>query len=363
MEQGLVEMEEQFQRVPLAIAVMLLGELVGVQTPLSGGVGGTGGGSAGAGGYGGGGGSFNAGTDQVNTVDVGTGNGQIIITELCAAITITASATEICVGEELTLEEEAMSGEIVSWDMGVIDGDAFTPDAGMLTFTVTTIDASDCETTIDIEVYELPEVIGVSTEDEVCEGVEITLTGSGGTTYDWGTDVTDGVAFIPELIGENSYTVTGTDDNGCINVSSVEITVYDSITTIFTSTEELFGDDGSIDLTVSGGNPAYSFDWDNDGTGDFDDPEDLTGLAGGTYTVVIEDAAGCMRTEVITLDSQLGIENNLLDGVSLFPNPTTDIVTLTYNGTFGYVVYGFDGKRLMTKYGYKHSYNFIRWFC
>ena len=53
--------------------------------------------------------------------------------------------------------------------------------------------------------------------------------------------------------------------------------------------------DGSIDISVSGGTTAYTFDWSNDGTGDFDDPEDLIGVPGGTYTVVVRDANGCEK--------------------------------------------------------------------
>lgn len=54
--------------------------------------------------------------------------------------------------------------------------------------------------------------------------------------------------------------------------------------------------DGAIDITPSGGTAPYTFDWDNDGTGDFDDPEDLTGLAPGTYTVIVKEAGGCTET-------------------------------------------------------------------
>ncbi len=60
--------------------------------------------------------------------------------------------------------------------------------------------------------------------------------------------------------------------------------------------------DGSIDLTVTGGSPGYTFDWDNDGTGDNDDPEDLTDLPAGTYQVTVTDAGNCSATLSTTID-------------------------------------------------------------
>ena len=51
--------------------------------------------------------------------------------------------------------------------------------------------------------------------------------------------------------------------------------------------------DGAIDITVTGGNVPYSFDWSEDGVGDFNDPEDITNLSAGTYTVVVRDVKGC----------------------------------------------------------------------
>ena len=61
---------------------------------------------------------------------------------------------------------------------------------------------------------------------------------------------------------------------------------------------------------------------------EFGDPEDLTGIAGGTYTVVVKDANGCEDTESIIVDSQAGIEDESSSLLTVYPNPTTGSVRI-----------------------------------
>ncbi|WP_211224625.1 CARDB domain-containing protein [Salinimicrobium xinjiangense] len=59
--------------------------------------------------------------------------------------------------------------------------------------------------------------------------------------------------------------------------------------------------DGKINLTVTGGNIPYSYDWDNDGTGEEDseaDFKDLEHIAAGIYTVIVTDANGLTKTVI-----------------------------------------------------------------
>ena len=58
----------------------------------------------------------------------------------------------------------------------------------------------------------------------ICNGSSLTLTASGGTGFVWDNGVTDGVPFTPPL-GATTYTVTGTDVNGCAATDQVVITV------------------------------------------------------------------------------------------------------------------------------------------
>jgi hypothetical protein len=264
-------------------------------------------------------------------------------------VTATASPESVCDGDELTLTGGGATD--YDWDMGVDDGVAFTPAIGTATYTVVGTDDNGCENEASIEVttHELPEVTATADESEVCFGAEVTLTGGGAETYVWDpAEVEDGMPYTTSMAGINTFTVTGTDANGCENTASVDVTVLEEIVVTTTTTDEILGGDGAIDLDVTGGVSPYTFDWDTDETGDFDDLEDLSDLTGGSYTVVVMDDNGCTTTIVIEVNSQLGIGESGMASVSVYPNPTSGQVNITAQGTFTYVVKSVKGDIIVT---------------
>ncbi|NOQ72630.1 MAG: T9SS type A sorting domain-containing protein [Crocinitomix sp.] len=404
----------------------------GTQSVASGGGGGGYyGGGAGAGanwgtgvaGGGGAGGSSYLGslTEASTTGGIRTGNGEIIITELCIALETEVSTEEICEGEELTLFAESTLGGEITWDdIEVTNGEAFTPSlTGEITYTATSDDDGDCPFTVIITIHEappvtaaaseteicmgdeitltgggadsydwnygvdgeafvpdagpglvifsvigsesefgckdsanvevminaLPEVVGTADADSYCEGDLITLTGEGADTYEWDMDVENGVAF-EQAVGEVTYTVIGTDSSDCAAAATITITVNANPVITLTSTDELFGDDGSITLDIDSGLAPYIFDWDNDGTGDTDDTQDLSGLPGGTYTVVMTDDNGCSTTATITVGTQLSTADLNADQLLVYPNPTQDQITVVKAGDFKYELTSITGELL-----------------
>lgn len=272
---------------------------------------------------------------------------EILVNEL-PDVVIFADPLELCEGE--TVIFDADGADEYEWDPDDITiGDPYTPEAGTMTYSVKGTDLStSCENTdeLEITVFELPEVEATATDTDICLGESVALSGEGALTYTWDPDVIDGVSFTPESVGTTTYTVFGIDVNGCANESSIEINVYEPLEITFTTTDEIAGGDGEIDITVTGGNPPYIFDWDIDGTGDFDDDEDLTGLTGGVYVVTVMCNAGCEITQEITLDSQVGLVDNTLD-VAVFPNPTTQDIVVQFAGNFNYEITNVNGDILM----------------
>ena len=81
----------------------------------------------------------------------------------------------------------------------------------------------------------------------------IDLEVTGGTppyTYDWDNGVSNGVAFVPTAT--TTYTVIGTDANGCENTAQVTVTVnpLPTVTASATETEVCAGE--SVTLTGGG---------------------------------------------------------------------------------------------------------------
>lgn len=74
-----------------------------------------------------------------------------------------------------------------------------------------------------ITVNPLP-TVGAGVDQALCAGTTTQLVGSGAVNYTWTNGVTDGVAFTPP-VGSTTYTVTGTDANGCINTDAINIAV------------------------------------------------------------------------------------------------------------------------------------------
>lgn len=137
---------------------------------------------------------------------------------------------EICDGEEVIFTGEG--SDDYEWDLGVIDGDPFTPiDLGTTTYTVIGTDAiSGCQgtATVDVLVLALPVVTASVDFDEICIGESVIFTGGGADEYDWDViGVTDGVPYEPADIGTVTYTVTGSNFTGCESTATIDVTVHD----------------------------------------------------------------------------------------------------------------------------------------
>lgn len=243
----------------------------------------------------------------------------------------------ICFGDEITLSGEG--ADDYDWEMDVIDSEPFIPEVGTTTYTVYSTNDDGCTGSADItiEVFDLPEVDATASDEELCYDESLILTGTGATTYEWSPgSIEDGVAFTPDEEGTTKYYTVGTDDNGCIAIDSISVFLNSQIELTATFTEEILGGDGAIDLTVTGGIPAYTFDWDNDEVDDFDDDQDLIDLTGGDYTVVVMDDIGCTETITVTVSSQVSIAENETMNVSVYSNPAAQQITIQFDGAYTY---------------------------
>ncbi|NOR88435.1 MAG: hypothetical protein GQ527_12575, partial [Bacteroidales bacterium] len=137
--------------------------------------------------------------------------------------------------------------------------------------------------------------------DDGSGAIDATVTGATPFDFSWSNGIT---AEDISNLNAGSYTLTTTDSDGCTETASSTITSPTQISLSVSTTDETASanDDGTIDLTVSGGTTAYTYDWDDDGLENPDnDTEDLSNLASGTYTVIVSDANGCTATISATI--------------------------------------------------------------
>jgi hypothetical protein len=78
--------------------------------------------------------------------------------------------------------------------------------------------------TVIVSIYNNPTVTAVSSRTQICKAETTTVTGSGATTYTWNTNQV-GTAVPINPSGNTTYTVTGTDQNGCTGTATVLVKV------------------------------------------------------------------------------------------------------------------------------------------
>ena len=260
-----------------------------------------------------------------------------------------ADNEEVCAGEEITLSGSGAT--TYEWDEGAIDGIAFEPAIGETTYTVIGTDDNDCQNTdfIDITVNALPEVTATSDNEEVCAGEEITLSGSGATTYEWDEGAIDGIAFEP-AIGETTYTVIGTDANDCSAMNSITITVFENpIVTI----DPLEDDHVCLEtaVLVLSASPAGGIFSGTGVTGTDFDP-DAAGIGTHILYYFFENDEGCSATDSVTVTvvDCLGLDDYNQMAFKVYPNPFSDFATVKFNQKFSeahqIVIYDMLGKEV-----------------
>ena len=191
----------------------------------------------------------------------------------------------VCAGTPVTLSGSGAS--TYTWNNGITDATAFTPTA-TTTYTVTGTDANGCVNTdqVTVTVNALP-TVGAGADVTVCTGTPVTLSGSGASTYSWNNGITDATAFTPTAT--TTYTVTGTDANGCVNMDSVVVTVNAMPDTTVTVTGSLaFCPGGSVSLSAASG---LGYLWN---TGDTTQSVVLS--QSGTAYAVVTTVNGCVDT-------------------------------------------------------------------
>ena len=213
-----------------------------------------------------------------------------------------SSPFSICAGDSVQISVTATGG-------GSPYSYAWTPTSGLsnpfianpmaspassTTYTITVTDGCGANVSANttVNVNNLPNVTANVSTDSVCTGSGFVPTGGGALTYVWTGGLSDNFYFTPSIT--DTYTVVGTDVNGCSasDAVTVEVLPLPAVTANVTSATICAGD--SVTFNGSG---AVTYSWDNGVT------ENVPFTPAGTllYHVTGFDLFGCSNVDSVTV--------------------------------------------------------------
>ena len=288
-------------------------------------------------------------TDANGCIDSST----VTITEPSQAFSVVTTSTTAltCNGDanaSITVNTTGAQGTTTySWSNGSSGATVNSLSAG--TYTVTATDGNNCQATQIFTIADPTPVIvpTISAVDPTCGGSNGTASISNvqsNTSYSWylGSSTTSFSASTSLTgLGTGSYSVVATDLSGCTSTPGtfnlVDQTVAMTITTDTLNNISCYnGNDGFVNVAISGGVAPYTYAWSNGGSGSV-----LANVGSGVYTVVVTDNNGCLDSTSITLTAP----SQALDVVTLSSSnlschgDSTGTITVSTTGAQGSVTY------------------------
>lgn len=175
-----------------------------------------------------------------------------------------------------------------------------TPDSNR-TYTVTGTAGNGCTNTSSytIVVRQRPDIGFIASPGLViCRGDSVTLNGTGGISYTWSGNINNGLPFSPS--SNSTFTVTGTDSNGCSDTASATVSVLAPPNVTASNSVTLCRGDNTA-LTATG---ALAYTWSpTTGLGgvSIGDTVIASPIVTTIYSVTGTDSAGCRSSDTVTV--------------------------------------------------------------
>jgi subtilisin-like proprotein convertase family protein len=163
-----------------------------------------------------------------------------------------------------------------------------------------------------------PLVLTEVIKNATCNGVNngsIQVFPSGGTPnyqYNWANGVRQ---FNNLNLPKGLYALTVTDNNGCTKEASYTVEEPPAIQLSFQNTNAINGQNGKINMTVTGGKAPYTYAWSNGAS-----TQNIENLTAGDFTVTVTDANNCSQIG----ETQIESENTGQECYNIIINVTLD---------------------------------------
>jgi gliding motility-associated-like protein len=221
---------------------------------------------------------------------------------------VSLSGSEVGVNYSLYFAGNVVAGPLV----GTGNPISFPVQVNPGVYTVKAVNSSLCESdmigNVIIGILNNPTINSVTTQNPLCFGASNGVINISASTQNGSLQysIDSGAAYVASSnfpgLGSGNYYVVVRDDSSCFTAYPANPVILAAPSDIIASVAQFANancngsNSGSIDITVNGGTPGYTFIWSNSSVF-----EDISGLAAGSYTVTITDANGCNRTLTQTI--------------------------------------------------------------
>jgi hypothetical protein len=226
----------------------------------------------------------------------------------------------VCKGDTITLSGTGTGGNTYNWNMGITNNNPFVINT-TTTYTYSAVGQFNCVVTDQVVVTVNQPQVNAGANQTVCEGTAVTLSGTGSTALLWDNNVINGSPFTPD--STQTYTVSGTDANGCYGTDQVVVTVNTPL--ISAGSDVTICSGATVTLSATGVQTPV---WDNNVV----NAVSFTPTTTTTYEVSGVDANGCAGTDqVLVTVNQTA--NTVLNEVTL-GSYTLNGTTYAQSGTY-----------------------------
>jgi hypothetical protein len=263
------------------------------------------------------------------TTYAGTKDAFVVVFDDCGLITTLLSSVDTvsyCQGSSVLLDAGPGPTSYL-WNTTATTSSITVSTPG--TYYVQVTDANNCTSTDTVRVIEIPQpTASISpTSGNLCPGATLTLTGSGGSSYQWyqnGAIIPGAVQPTYTVTAAGNYTLVASNTPACTDSTPNAVT----ITASAAPTPNL-GSDTTLcpgaTLVIDGGSGMTSYTWCNGATS-----QSIIIFQPGTYCVTVSDGNGCQGSDSIVVD----YANPIAGFTSNSPNPlTVDFMDASTNAT------------------------------
>ncbi len=257
-----------------------------------------------------------------------------IAVEIYATPVVNANASSaVCAGNSVALTASGASTYV--WTPGNLTGASVSVSPAVTTtYVVIGTDTNGCVDSANVNalINQLP-VLVTGNGSTICNGDTAVLNVNGASTYVWNPGNLSGTSVMVMPTTTTTYTVVGTDVNGCNDTAAVTITVNQNPTVTVTAQGTHCLDDATFAL--SGGSPAGGSYSGPGVTGSNFNPA-TAGVGTHPITYSYTDQNGCSgsATNNVIVNACVGItEYPGFVGVNFMPNPAVDNLSVRWDAT------------------------------